>query len=39
VPGNYVVQSLINSNVFAEQTLQVTDAQQPQTVVSSETIQ
>jgi hypothetical protein len=39
VPGNYVVQSLINSNVFAEQTLQVTDAQQPPAVASSETIQ
>ena len=38
-PGNYVVQSLINSNVFAEQSLHVTDAQQPATVESSETIQ
>ena len=41
IPGNYVIQSLINSNVFAEQPLQVTDAQhqQSETVVSSETIQ
>jgi len=38
-PGNYVVQSLINSNVFAEQSLHVTDAQQPPTVETSETIQ
>ncbi|MEK6406389.1 MAG: hypothetical protein AABN34_05445 [Acidobacteriota bacterium] len=37
--GSYVVQSLINSNVFAEQALHVTDAQQPQPVESSETIQ
>jgi hypothetical protein len=39
VPGNYVIQSLINSNVYAEQTLQVADAQQTQTVATSETIQ
>jgi len=38
-PGSYVVQSLINSNVFAEHALHVTDAQPPQTVESSETIQ
>jgi uncharacterized protein DUF6941 len=38
-PGNYVVQSLINSNVFAEQSLHVSDAQQPATVEGSETIQ
>jgi uncharacterized protein DUF6941 len=37
--GNYVVQSLINSNVFAEHQLTVTDANQSQAVVSSETIQ
>jgi hypothetical protein len=37
--GNYVVQSLINSNVFAEHTLTVTDANQSQQVASSETIQ
>jgi hypothetical protein len=36
--GGYVVQSLIDSNVFAEQTLQVTDAQ-AQTFSTSETIQ
>src|ERR1041385_8245226 len=39
IPGDYVVQSLINSNVFAEQRLQVADVQQAGTVVSSETIQ
>ncbi|HSB08941.1 MAG TPA: hypothetical protein VLM38_05480 [Blastocatellia bacterium] len=39
IPGNYVVQSLINSNVFAEQQLQVSQPQQSETVVSSETIQ
>ena len=38
-PGNYVVQSLINSNVFAEQSLHVSDAQPPATVEGSETIQ
>ena len=37
--GNYVVQSLINSNVFSEQTLTVTDASQGEPVASSETIQ
>jgi hypothetical protein len=37
--GNYVVQTLINSNVFSEQTLAVTDVNQQQTLVSSETIQ
>ena len=37
--GGYVVQSLINSNVFSEQTLHVTDANQAQSVVSTETIQ
>ena len=36
--GNYVVQSLINSNVFAEQTLHISEANQ-QPVESSETIQ
>jgi len=39
IPGDYVVQSLINSNVFAERKLQVADVQQSETVVSSETIQ
>lgn len=37
--GNYVVQTLINSNVFAEQALTVTDMNQQQSLVSSETIQ
>jgi hypothetical protein len=37
--GNYVVQSLINSNVFAEQPLQVTDAQQQESAMTTETIQ
>ena len=37
-PGSYVVQSLIDSNVFAEQVLHVTDTQ-TQTFSSSETIQ
>jgi hypothetical protein len=37
--GNYVVQTLINSNLFAEQVLTVTDALSQQTVVTSETIQ
>lgn len=37
--GNYVVQTLINSNVFAEQTLSVTDVNQQQPLVNSETIQ
>ena len=36
--GNYLVQTLINSNLFAEQVLTVTDASQPELVVS-ETIQ
>lgn len=37
--GNYVVQSLINSNVFAEQPLQVTDTQQQESAMTTETIQ
>jgi hypothetical protein len=37
-PGSYVVQSLIDSNVFAEGVLHVTDAQ-TQTFSTSETIQ
>jgi hypothetical protein len=37
--GNYVVQSLINSNVFAEQPLQVTDAHQSESAMTTETIQ
>jgi hypothetical protein len=36
--GSYVVQSLINSNVFAEQTLHINEVNQ-QPVESSETIQ
>jgi hypothetical protein len=36
--GNYVVQTLINSNLFAEQALTVTEAAQPP-LFSSETIQ
>jgi hypothetical protein len=38
-PGNYVLQTLINSNVFAEQSLTVTDINAQQPLVSSETIQ
>jgi hypothetical protein len=37
--GNYVVQTLINSNLFSEQVLTVTDMQASQEVASSETIQ
>lgn len=37
--GNYVVQSLINSNVFSEQPLQVTDAQQQESAMTTDTIQ
>ncbi|HXG65028.1 MAG TPA: hypothetical protein VNO70_07960 [Blastocatellia bacterium] len=36
-PGNYIVQTLINSNLFAEQILPVTELGQQ--VVTSETIQ
>jgi hypothetical protein len=36
--GSYVVQALINSNVFAEQELTVTEINQPQTVVTAETV-
>jgi hypothetical protein len=38
VAGNYVVQTLINSTLFAEQSLTIMDVNQPQPV-SSETIQ
>jgi hypothetical protein len=38
VAGDYVVQTLINSTLFAEQTLTVMDVNQPPPV-SSETIQ
>lgn len=37
--GDYVIQSLINSNVFAEQSLQVSDAQQSESPMTTETIQ
>ena len=37
--GNYVVQTLINSNLFAEQVLTVTDTLSQQEFVTSETIQ
>jgi len=37
-PGNYVVQTLINSNVFAEHELTVTEPSQPQAVVTAETV-
>jgi len=37
--GNYLVQTLVNSNLFAEQVLTVTDAMSQQEVVTSETIQ
>ncbi|HET8676385.1 MAG TPA: hypothetical protein VFO63_11390 [Blastocatellia bacterium] len=37
--GNYVVQTLINSNLFSEQVLTVTDTLSQQEIVTSETIQ
>lgn len=37
--GDYLVQTLINSSLFAEQALTVTDAQGQQQVVATETIQ
>ena len=37
--GNYLLQTLINSNVFSEQTLPVTDRGQEQSVMASETVQ
>lgn len=37
--GDYVIQSLINSNVFAEQSLQVSDAHQQESAMTTETIQ
>jgi len=37
--GSYVVQSLINSNVFSEQALHIGDANQQQSVETSDTIQ
>ncbi len=38
VAGDYVVQTLINSNLFAEQTLTVTDISQQQPVMSGSDI-
>ncbi|MGH9825128.1 MAG: DUF6941 family protein [Blastocatellia bacterium] len=38
-PGNYLVQTLINSNLFAEQTLAVTTVSGQDSIVASETIQ
>ena len=37
--GNYVVQTLVNSNVYSEQVLTVTEASSHPEIVSSETIQ
>jgi hypothetical protein len=37
--GNYLVQTLVNSNLFSEQLLTVSDINAPQAVASSETIQ
>jgi len=37
--GSYVVQSLINSNVFAEHALHVTDPNESQQAEGSDTIQ
>ena len=37
--GNYVIQTLVNSNLFAEHMLTVTDVHNQQEVVTSETIQ
>jgi hypothetical protein len=37
--GNYIVQTLINSNVFSEQALTVTSPNQQEAFVTSETIQ
>ena len=37
--GNYVIQTLINSNLFAEQVLTVTDVSNQESLMSSETIQ
>jgi hypothetical protein len=38
-PGNYVVQTLVNSNLYSEQTLTVIDASHSDAVVASEAIQ
>ena len=37
-PGNYLVQTLVNSSLFAEQQLSITDINQPETIVGSETV-
>ena len=37
--GVYVIQTLVNSNVYSEQTLAVSDSTQPHATVSSDTIQ
>ena len=37
-PGNYVVQTLINSTLFAEQVLPVTDMRPQEEVVTTDTI-
>lgn len=39
MPGNYVVQTLVNSNLFSENLLNVSDVNEPPAMVSSETIQ
>lgn len=39
VSGNYVVQTLINSSLFSEQVLTITEANQPEPFVTSDTIQ
>lgn len=39
ITGNYIIQTLINSTLFAEQVLAVTDVSNPQSLISSETIQ
>src|SRR5215467_461777 len=37
--GVYVIQTLVNSNVYSEQTLAVSDSTQPHATVSTDTIQ
>jgi hypothetical protein len=39
VTGNYIVQTLINSNLFAEQLLTITEMNQTESFVTSDTIQ
>ncbi len=38
-PGDYVVQTLINSNLYSEQLLTISDATQQRSIVTSEAIQ